>query len=72
MADRRKAALVVVHHTSKSPRADPVDEISGTLGLTGAFDTILVLKRERQQNEATPFFTESMAAFPDVNACKRK
>src|SRR5262245_45392608 len=57
MADRRQAALVVVHHTSKSPRADPVDEISGTLGLTGAFDTILVLKRERQQNEATLILT---------------
>jgi hypothetical protein len=34
-----------VHHTRKGASDDPVEEISGTLGLAGAADGFLVLKR---------------------------
>jgi hypothetical protein len=57
LADDHSTSLLGNHHTSKSPRSDPVDEVSGTLGLTGAADSVLVLKRERQQSEATLFLT---------------
>ena len=40
-------AIVIVHHTRKSPaEIDPFDAISGTLGLSGAADTALVLRRD--------------------------
>jgi RecA-family ATPase len=46
-------AFVVVHHTNKAQWADGQDAISGTRGLSGAADTTLVLRRERNLGEAT-------------------
>jgi AAA domain/IclR helix-turn-helix domain len=43
-------AIVVVHHLRKAEADDPFDTISGTLGLTGAVDSILVLKRDSGGN----------------------
>jgi hypothetical protein len=37
---------VVVHHLRKAEAEDPFDTVSGTLGLTGAVDTIMLLWRE--------------------------
>ena len=39
-------AVVVIHHTRKMPSDDPFDSVSGTRGLTGAADSVLVLKRD--------------------------
>lgn len=39
-------AIVLVHHLRKAEADDPFDTISGTLGLTGAPDTIMVIKRD--------------------------
>jgi hypothetical protein len=39
-------AIVLVHHLRKAEADDPFDTISGTLGLTGAPDTIMILKRD--------------------------
>ena len=39
-------ALVVLHHDRKSDADDAFDTVSGTLGLTGAADTILIIKRQ--------------------------
>jgi RecA-family ATPase len=39
-------AIVVVHHVRKMEADDPFDTISGTLGLTGCPDAIVVLKRD--------------------------
>ncbi len=40
-------AIVVVHHTRKSrDQVDPFDRVSGTLGLSGAADTALILDRD--------------------------
>jgi hypothetical protein len=37
---------VLVHHLRKAEADDPFDTVSGTLGLTGAPDTIMVIKRD--------------------------
>lgn len=46
IASQHGLAVVVVHHTRKMAADDPFDEVSGTRGLTGAADGVLVLKRD--------------------------
>lgn len=46
LAGHHRLAVVVVHHTRKMEADDPFDSVSGTRGLTGAADTVLVLKRD--------------------------
>jgi hypothetical protein len=46
LAIRYGLAVVVIHHVRKMEADDPFDTVSGTLGLTGAADTVLVLKRQ--------------------------
>lgn len=36
---------LILHHTRKMESDDPIDSVSGTLGLTGAVDTVAVLSR---------------------------
>jgi hypothetical protein len=57
LADRYGVAILVVAHCRKLDADDPVDAVSGTLGLTGAADGVLVLKRERGRHDATLFVT---------------
>lgn len=47
------SALLGVHHTRKASSDDFVDDLSGTLGLAGSADYILVLRRPRNSNDAT-------------------
>lgn len=51
IAARRRITVVVVHHTRKAPCDDVVQLISGTQGLAGAADGILVLARARGGEE---------------------
>jgi hypothetical protein len=46
IASRHGLAVVLIHHTRKMAADDPFDEVSGTRGLTGAADSVLVLKRD--------------------------
>src|SRR5260370_33994524 len=46
------ASLLVVHHTRKSESIDFVDSVSGTQGIAGSADFVLVLSRKRHENEA--------------------
>jgi hypothetical protein len=39
------AAIIVIHHQRKAEADDAFDTVSGTLGLTGAADTILIIER---------------------------
>jgi len=51
VADEFHVALVVVTHTRQMAAADFVEAVSGTSGLTGAADTIVVLDRVRGQDD---------------------
>lgn len=46
------SSLLVVHHTRKAAADDFVDGVSGTQGLAGSFDSVLVLARRRQATDA--------------------
>ena len=45
-ANKYNIANVVVHHDRKFNADDPFDTVSGTLGLNGAADTVIVIKKE--------------------------
>jgi hypothetical protein len=45
LANDRAIGAVALHHTRKMEADDPVDTISGSLGLAGAADTCLILAR---------------------------
>jgi hypothetical protein len=46
LADRSNVSFLVVHHLRKETAGDPLESVSGTAGITGSADTILILKRE--------------------------
>lgn len=53
LADRHKVAVIAVHHTRKTvDESDVFNEVSGSTGLTGAADAILIAKRARNTAEA--------------------
>ncbi len=45
LAVEKGFAVLVLHHTRKAEADDPLDTVSGTLGLVGCADTVLVLAR---------------------------
>ena len=45
IADEYGIAIVVIHHLRKMDADDPLDQVSGTTGLAGSADTVLVLSR---------------------------
>ncbi len=52
LADQRGVCVLVVHHTRKAAADDVIDEVSGSTGITGAADGIIVAKRARNTAEA--------------------
>lgn len=48
LAAELQIAIVIVHHTRKADSDDPLDTVSGTTGLTGGVDAIMVLTRDGQ------------------------
>lgn len=52
LADRHGVAVVVIHHTRKQASEDFMDLVSGTNGLAGASDSIIVLARSRGSADA--------------------
>ena len=57
LAMEYRIALVVVHHLRKAFADDPLDAVSGSTGLTGAADAVLVLMRTRGQADAVLHIT---------------
>ncbi|HXI17797.1 MAG TPA: AAA family ATPase [Chloroflexota bacterium] len=52
LAHTYSVSIVVVMHTRKMDAEDPIDLISGSLGLSGAADGALVMQRVRGQQDA--------------------
>lgn len=53
IADELGICILLVHHTRKLPDSDYMNEISGTNGIAGSADTLMVLKKEKRcQNKA--------------------
>jgi len=50
-------AILIIHHTRKAAAEDELETVSGTSGLTGGADSILVLKRPRESLDGTLFIT---------------
>jgi hypothetical protein len=57
IADSRSIAFLVVHHLRKMESDDPLDMISGSTGLSGAADSLAILKRERGSADAFLYVT---------------
>jgi hypothetical protein len=53
IADKYGAAIIVIHHTRKSISEDPFDTISGSLGLGGSADTIVVIDKKAADKYTT-------------------
>lgn len=52
IADNADIAIVLVHHLRKQQdSSDPFNQVSGTVGITGAVDTMLLLKKEERTAE---------------------
>ncbi|MFC8039618.1 AAA family ATPase [Paenarthrobacter sp. NPDC057355] len=60
--DNPGSSIIVVHHTRKMDGADFLDAVSGTQGIAGAADTILLLKRSRHETQAQLQVTSRDAA----------
>jgi hypothetical protein len=56
IADEYGVGVLLVHHTRKAAADDPLDQVSGSTGLAGAADTVLVLRKDYRQEE-TPVVT---------------
>ena len=57
LAEQYHLSILLIHHLRKSGASDPMDEISGSTGLTGATDCNMVLQRERGQKKAVLHIT---------------
>lgn len=53
LALARGVCLLLVLHTKKGPEEDFISAVSGTHGVTGAADVVMVLKRKRGELEGT-------------------
>lgn len=53
-ADLHKICIMLVHHTKKAKDlSDTFANVSGTMGLTGAADTMIVMSKENREDEET-------------------
>jgi hypothetical protein len=53
IADSMAVSILVCHHDRKMGAEDPLDAVSGTTGIAGSADTVLMLRREPRSGNAT-------------------
>jgi hypothetical protein len=51
LSDRHQVPFLLIHHLRKAPGEDPIEEISGSYGISGAADGLLVMKGKGQFTE---------------------
>lgn len=52
LSEETGVPIIVIHHTRKAESRDPLEMVSGSHGLTGAVDNVLVMQRARGQADA--------------------
>jgi hypothetical protein len=52
LADKHNVAILLVHHLRESESEDPLDLLTGSVGLPGGVDGALILKRKRGDADA--------------------
>lgn len=57
LASTFNISVLLVHHTNKSKSEDELDTVSGSTGLAGGVDNVLVLKRARASSDAVLYVT---------------
>ena len=57
IAMRRDLAVMILHHVRKAPGIDIFETVSGTYGLTGPADGLMILQRTRGEADATLHIT---------------
>jgi hypothetical protein len=57
LAQDHQICLLLIYHNRKTEGEDPLDDVIGGTGLTGAVDAVLILRRGRGQADATLFIT---------------
>jgi hypothetical protein len=58
LSKKHNVSIVIVHHNNKQVKPeDPFDNISGSTGLLGAVDAIIVMQRERGKDVASYWIT---------------
>lgn len=55
LSDRFEVAILVITHTRKQASDDPMDAISGSLGLSGGVDNTWVMRKPRGEHQAALF-----------------
>ncbi len=64
----RSVALVIVHHARKESTDDFLASVSGTYGITGSADTIVVVRRKRNEAFGTLHVTGRDVADEEISA----
>jgi len=52
LGEKYNVSFIVVHHTNKRTGGDPLNLVSGSTGLTGAVDNVLIMQKERGSKDA--------------------
>jgi len=67
LVDKYGVSILLVHHTRKAEaNNDPLDAISGSVGLSGSVDSLMVLNRARHENAARLFVTGRLMHEQDI------
>lgn len=53
IARRHNVSMLLIHHQNKMQRGDELDKVSGSTGLTGAVENVLLLERARGEDYAS-------------------